>query len=113
MYSLPAMRPLKDSERGFSLTETLMVLAITGLLSGLALASFQSRLPQHRLGIAAREMVSDLRWARQLALAERRPVLMVLDLEGDRYWIEREILPGVPVGWVRNLRDSKQGFGGV
>ena len=90
-----------------------MVLAVTGLLTGLASVGFQSRLPQHRLAIAARDLVSDLRWARHLAVAERRSVSVVLDLEGDRYWIEREAFPGVPVGWVRNLRDAAQGFGGI
>ncbi|MBI3995179.1 MAG: GspH/FimT family protein, partial [Nitrospirae bacterium] len=66
-----------------------------------------------RLNSAARDLVSDLRWARQLALAERRPVSVVLDLETDRYRIERKSRPGIPIGWVRDLQDRRQGFGEI
>ena len=107
------MRPLLDTQRGFSLTELLMVIAITGILSGLASVSFSSQLPHHRLNSAARDIVSDLRWARQLALAERQPVSVVLDLERERYQIERHSQPGIPIGWVRNLQDRGQGYGEI
>jgi prepilin-type N-terminal cleavage/methylation domain-containing protein len=107
------MHPIIDSEKGFSLTELMIVMVITGILSGLASVSFLSQLPHHRLNGAARDLVSDLRWARQLALAERQPVSVVLDLETDRYQIERPSQPGIPVGWVRDLQDRRQGFGEI
>lgn len=88
-------------------------LAITGILFGLASVTFRSHLPHHRLSGAARGLVSDLRWARQLALAERRPVSVVLDLEREQYRIERASQPGIPVGWVRDLQDRRQGFGEI
>jgi len=107
------MHSIIDSEKGFSLTELMIVMVITGILSGLASVSFLSQLPHHRLNGAARDLVSDLRWARQLALAERQPVSVVLDLEADRYQIERRSGPGIPVGWVRDLQDRRQGFGEI
>jgi len=88
-------------------------MAITVILSGLASAGFLSQLPHHRLNIAVRDLISDLRWARQLALAERQPISVVLDPDRDRYWIERPARPGIPIGWVRDLQDSRQGFGEI
>lgn len=107
------MRFIIGSQKGFSLTEVMIVMAVTVILSGLASVSFMSQLPHHRLNNAARDLVSDLRWARQLALAERRPVSVVLDPETDRYRIERQSRPGIPIGWVRDLRDRRQGFGEI
>ena len=107
------MRVVIHSQKGFSLIEVMIVMAVTVILSGLASVSFISQLPHHRLNGAARDMVSDLRWARQLALAERRPVSVVLDLETDRYRIERQSRPGIPIGWVRDLQNRRQGFGEV
>ncbi len=88
-------------------------MAVTVILSGLASVSFVSQLPHLRLNNAARDLVSDLRWARQLALAERQTVSVVLDPETDRYRIERQSRPGIPIGWVRDLQDRHQGFGEI
>ncbi|MBI3595961.1 MAG: GspH/FimT family pseudopilin [Nitrospirae bacterium] len=107
------MRTILHTQQGFTLTELLIVMAITGILSGLASVSFISQLPHHRLNSAARDVVSDLRWARQLALAERQPVSVVLDLERERYQIERRSQPGIPIGWVRDLQDRGQGYGEI
>ncbi|HTN42569.1 MAG TPA: GspH/FimT family pseudopilin [Nitrospiria bacterium] len=107
------MRTTPVIQQGSTLTELLIVMAVAGILCGLASVSFISQLPHHRLTSAARDVVSDLRWARQLALAERQPVSVVLDLERERYQIERGSQPGVPIGWVRDLQDGGQGFGGI
>lgn len=107
------MRPVFDAQQGYSLIELLIVLTITGILSGLASVSFFAQLPHHRLNHAARDLVSDLRWARQLALTERQPVLVVLDPESERYQIERSSQPGISIGWVRDLQDRGQGNGGI
>jgi prepilin-type N-terminal cleavage/methylation domain-containing protein len=101
------------SQKGFNFIEVMIVMAVTVILSGLASASFMSQLPHHRLNSAARDLISDLRWARQLALAERQPVSVVLDPEIDRYRIERQSRPGIPIGWVRDLQDRGQGFGEI
>jgi len=100
-------------ESGYSLIELLIVLAIIAVLTGLAQASFTAQLPHLRLNHAARALVSDLRWARQLAIAQGQPVQMVLDLERDRYRIERQSQPGIPIGGVRDLQDRRQGFGEI
>ena len=88
-------------------------MAITVILSGLASASYLSQLPHHRLNNAARDLVSGLRWARQLALAERQPVTVILNPEAERYQIERQSRPGIQIGWGRDFKDRDQGFGEI
>lgn len=90
-----------------------MVLAIAGILSGLASVSVLPHLPHLRLQHVVRDLVSDLRWARQMALSEGRPVLLRLDLEKDLYWIERSSDPGAPVGGYREIGRPLAGFGGI
>ena len=107
------METFLDTQKGFSLIELLIVMVITGIFSGLASVSFSSQLPHYRLNHAARDIVSDLRWARQLALTERQPISVVLDLERERYQIERRSQPGIPIGWVRDLLDRGQGYGEI
>ena len=113
LYSDSRMNPFMKSEAGFSLSEVIMAMAITGILSGLASVSFLSQLPHHRLNIAARDLVSDLRSARRLALTERQAISVILDMDGNRYWIEKSQEPDVPVGWVHELQGRSRTFGGV
>jgi prepilin-type N-terminal cleavage/methylation domain-containing protein len=107
------MRAIVTSRGGYSFIELLVAMAIMVILSGLASVSFVSQLPHHRLNHAARDLVSDLRWARQLALAERQPVLLILDPDTERYRIERQSDPGIPIGGVRDFLDRRQGFGEI
>ena len=100
-------------QAGYSLIEVLVVLALISVLSGLAAADFSSQLPHLRLNHAARALVSDLRWARQLAIATGQPVVLLLDPDRNRYWIEKASQPGIPVGLVRDFQDRKQGFGEI
>jgi len=102
-----------SSRDGYSLTELLVTIVVTTILAGLASVSFISQLPHHRLNNAARALLSDLRWARQLALAERQPVMVILDPDRESYRIERQSTPGLPVDGERDLTDRKQGFGEI
>jgi type II secretion system protein H len=98
---------------GHTLIELVIVLVVIAIMAGLASAGFTGSMSHLRLNHAVRTLVSDLRWARQLAIAECRPVRMVLDPAADRYIIERDAFPGVPVNGVRDLRDRSQGYGGI
>jgi type II secretion system protein H len=108
---IPAVRIV--SSRGFSMIEVLVVLAIITIFTGLASVRFMNQLFHHRLNHAVRTLASDLRWARQLAIAEGQPVGIVLDLDQDQYRIEKSSQPGVSIGGIRDLQDRKQGFGDV
>ncbi len=98
---------------GYSLVEVLVVLVIISVLAGLASVRFVDQLFHQRLNHAVRTLMSDLRWARQLAIAEGQSVRIVLSPDDERYQIERLSQPGVSVSGIRNLRDRRQGFGDV
>jgi prepilin-type N-terminal cleavage/methylation domain-containing protein len=98
---------------GHTLIELVIVMVIISIMAGLASAGFTGSMSHLRLNHAVRTLVSDLRWARQLAIAERRPVQLVLDPETDRYDVERVAAPGIPVNGIRDLRDRKQGYGDI
>lgn len=58
-------RPITDPpQRGFSLVELVMVMAIIAMLSGIALPRYESALARYRVERAARRIVLDLAAAR-------------------------------------------------
>jgi len=98
---------------GFTLLELLISLAVTGILIGMAAFQFSNQTVCVQLSHASRSLVSDLRWARQMAVSQGEEIRLILDPVLDRYWIERASLPGIAVGSVRDLKDGSQGYGGT
>ena len=85
-------------QRGFSLIEMVVVLAIIGILSGLGAVSYTQFINRQRLTTAADIVASNLRQARQLAIATRISHRVVFSVPksdpqlGDlpqEVWIER------------------------
>lgn len=62
------MAPL--SQKGYTLVETMVVLAITASLSMMGVASFSTQIAHNHLTGAGRQIVSDLRLIRQKAIVE-------------------------------------------
>ena len=101
------------NNNGFSAIELLVSLAIAAILTGLAAFQFLHQNEHTRLSHASRSLMSDLRWARQMAVSQTEEMRLVLDTMTDRYWIERAARPGVAVGTVRDFKDGRQGYEGV
>ena len=64
---LQALSP-RPSQRGYSLAEMLVVVAIIGILSLVTVPSFLAMYQSGRIKAAARTMTSDVRTARQMAI---------------------------------------------
>ena len=101
------------NNRGFSAIELLVSLAVTGILTGMAAFQFSHQSEHTRLSYASRSLLSDLRWARQMAVSQSEEIRLILDAATERYWIERASRPGVVVGTVKDFKDGKQGYEGI
>jgi len=73
---------LQIQEQGWSLTEILIVLAIMGVVSALAMPSYQTMTAKVQAHSATVEIASELRFARQLAMARRERLRVTFDREG-------------------------------
>jgi type IV fimbrial biogenesis protein FimT len=69
-------------EQGWSLTELLMVLAIMGVMAVLAVPSYQTLAARVQARSVIVEIASELRFARQLAMARRERLRVIFDREG-------------------------------
>ncbi|HSN67875.1 MAG TPA: prepilin-type N-terminal cleavage/methylation domain-containing protein [Thermoanaerobaculia bacterium] len=74
--------PASIRQSGYSLSELLVVVAIIGLMSVVAVPSFISMMNSSRLKSSLRKLTSDLRGARQQAVTQYR-------------WVKVQLEPGV------------------
>jgi len=79
----PVMRPF--SSHGFTLFELLLVLALMGLLYGLALPMLGSGSTGVDLKAASRQLAAGLRKTRSIAVTEQREAVLTLDVDGRNF----------------------------
>ena len=65
---------VEKMESGFTLAELIMVVAIFGILTAIAIPTFISMMPKYRLNGAARQIMGDLMAARMEAVKENTTV---------------------------------------
>ena len=70
-------------QRGFTLIEACIVIAITALVAGAAVPSMQAVLESRRLSGAATQLATDIQYVRTEALARNRPVRLTFHADGD------------------------------
>lgn len=68
-------------QEGHTLTELMMVTAVIGIVSALAVPNFSTLTSRMQVHWAAEEIASELRLARQLAITHRDRVRITFDLE--------------------------------
>lgn len=74
---------------GKSLPELMMVIAILGVLTAMAGPSYKTMTTRAQANSAAAELASELRMARQLAMARRERLLVRFDLPAQTVTIRR------------------------
>ena len=88
-------RELRRQEQGWSLTELLTVLAIMGILAILAGPSYQTLAARVQARSVTVEIASELRLARQLAMARRERLRVIFDRERRTITLRRADAEGV------------------
>ena len=71
----------KDS--GFTMIELMVVIGIMAILSAIAIPSYIKWLPKHRVGTAARAVMSGMEFARSNAIKTNSDVSVVFDWDND------------------------------
>ena len=86
---------LQMQEQGWSLTEALIVLAIMGIMCVLAGPSYQTLAARVQARSVAVGIASELRLARQLAMARRERLRVIFDREGRTITLRRADAEGI------------------
>jgi type IV fimbrial biogenesis protein FimT len=82
-------RDSQVQEQGWTLTELLIVLAIMGILAAVAGPSYQIWTARGQARSTTIEIASELRLARQLAMARRERLRVIFDREGRTITLRR------------------------
>lgn len=85
---MPTIRFIR-SIKGFTLIETMVIVAIIGVLAGLTIPSFAGYLQRQKVIGARNQLMADMQYARSIAIARRTTFRM--EFQPDSY---RIILPG-------------------
>lgn len=75
----------RKNEQGFTFAEIMIVIAIFGILSAVAIPNFLRSLPEKRLKNATRNLYADLQRARLLAVKENQSVTFIFDTAAGTY----------------------------
>ena len=93
------MRTDRTADAGFTLIEILVVLVILGLTVALVAARGPARNAGLEARAAASEVVQTLRIGRSRAIAEDRPVVVMLDLSSHRLALDGALRAALPA-WL-------------
>lgn len=86
--------PCLSLDRGFTLIEILVAIAIMSILLAIALPDWGPVLSSYRLSAAQRQVYADLQRARMRAIAENRRFRVKFFDATETYQIQRESTPG-------------------
>ncbi len=115
MPELKTSYPRVISSSGFTLVELMVSLALIGILAGIAFPNILAYLPTFRLHSAARQVMTDLNYARGRAASLNLEYRIQFDVSAETYVVEKGINRLIPVsglmkkqcpGWWKRIIDA-------
>jgi general secretion pathway protein H len=91
-FSVPCSSFRRSRERGLTLIEILVVIALISVVMGLVIAG-SHQLPSARLKRSATMIVSAVRVAYMRATSTSKDLRVVFDMDGQKIWIEESDIP--------------------
>jgi prepilin-type N-terminal cleavage/methylation domain-containing protein len=89
-------------DRGFSLIELIVVIAIMLILSAVAVPTLVNALPGYRLRQASRKLCTHMRQARSMAVKQNRNIVLRFNTAASQYTIDStatvRLAPGITFG---------------
>ena len=79
---------MRGFQKGFSVTELMVIVAIVGILGLIAVPNLVTALPGYRLKSSARDLCSNLRKARSLAVKQNRSISIEFNSNDNKYTID-------------------------
>ena len=79
--------PTSQSQRGFTITELLIVLTLMGILSAISMPTLKGFAATRRLKASAYTIRSLLTFARDMAITDQTAHLVVFDIDNGRCWL--------------------------
>ncbi len=83
---------IKNNSKGITLIELVIAVVVVGLVAAMAIPRFEKVVPRLEFKSASRDMVSDLRWARSLAIAQRTQIGLYFNSEQRRYLLFKDLV---------------------
>lgn len=103
------------NKKGYTLTELMVTVSIIGIVAMIAVPSYLSFVPHLRLNSTVRDLVTDLRLTRSLAVGQNQKYKIVFDVDNDSYEIRRTADNGIikTVEFRGANRDPGQVYSGI
>ena len=104
-----ALRNPRGTDKGFSLIELIVVLVIIGLAAAVTAPFIFWTLERVEIRSAVKEIASSLRYARSVAISEKKEMRFYMDLDERLYWLDTRREEGREDGENRDPGQEEQG----
>jgi Tfp pilus assembly protein FimT len=111
LYLADKKREMIRQNLGISIIEVMVVIAIIAILSTIAVPNYIAWLPKYRLSASARDVLSDLEYARGYAIKVNASVVLEFNTGQDTYnvWIDNGAL-GNKDNWNQDADEKRIRF---
>lgn len=101
---------VKSDQSAFNLIELSIILAVIGILAGLAIPNFMQMTPRIRLNNAAQRIATDLQFARMRSITIGKECRLNFNVSEDRYTIEEGNRSSGSTSWTTIADQEERKF---